>query len=424
MTLVKTSLLTLISTAMKMLAGLVISKALALYVGPAGFAIVGQFQSFVQLLTTAAKGGIDNGIAKYTSQYRADEARLSQLFSTTARITVASSLAAGVVLVAGSGALSEYLLKSTEYRYVFVTFGCTVVLFALNSMLLSILNGLHEIRLYIAINIFQSLLTLVLTGILIVLFGIDGALLALVTNQSLVFVVVLWALRHHAIVRLQRFRGAFHRTDALQLSRYALMTVVSATVAPLTVMLVREHIGQTLGLPEAGYWQAAWYVSSVYLTVVTTSLAVYYLPKLSGLDSAAAIRAELRHGYAIVMPVAVLAALVVFVGKDLIIRLIFTPEFTPMRPLFKWLLIGDMFKIASWLLSYLMLAKAMSRAYIVTEVVFSASFVLLTMGFTRVFGLEGVMYAHALNYAAYFAAVALVTRPVWRSASLVETSPC
>src|SRR5690348_10648822 len=100
MTLVKTSLLSLVSTAMKMLSGLVVSKALAIYVGPVGFAIVGQFQNFVQLLTTAAKGGIDNGVTKYTAQYGRDSASLAPLFSTASRITLVASLIVGVALVA------------------------------------------------------------------------------------------------------------------------------------------------------------------------------------------------------------------------------------------------------------------------------------------------------------------------------------
>jgi PST family polysaccharide transporter len=81
-----------------------------------------------------------------------------------------------------------------------------------------------------------------------------------------------------------------------------------------------------------------------------------------------------------------------------------------MRGLFMWQLIGDVFKLAAWLLGYLMLAKAMTQAFILTEVFFSAFFVGLTFWFVNNFGLIGVTYAHAVNYAVLLVVVFFITR--------------
>jgi O-antigen/teichoic acid export membrane protein len=414
MTLVKTSLLSLLSTATKMLAGLVISKALAVFVGPTGLAIVGQFQNFTQLLMTAAKGAIDTGVTKYTAEYGSDTERQARLFSTALRISLATSLTTGLMLVVAAAPLAHLFLHDTSFAYVMVLFGITIGLFVLNNLLLCILQGLQEVRSYIFINIVQSLVNLALTTVMVALYGLDGALVALVVNQSLVLVVVLWKLRRHPIVRPANFRRAFDREEAKGLGRYALMSIVSAIAAPLTTMLVRDHLARRLGLEAAGHWQAAWYISSVYLTVVTTSLALYYLPKLSATQNNDQVRAELKGGYLIIMPVVALMAFCIYAGRELVVKMLFTEAFTPMLPLFAWMLVGDVVKLASWLFSYLMLARAMTRAFIATEVLFSASFVLLTMVLTARHGLQGVMMAHTLNYLLYLAAVVIVTRPFWR----------
>lgn len=413
MNLIKTSLLSLAATTAKMLAGLAISKALAIYVGPSGLAIVGQFQNFVQLALTAAKGALDTGVTKYTAEYGQDQARLSRLFGTALRICTACCVLVAIVLFTAAEPLSQYFLKSGAYAYIMRLFGVTICLFVLNSLLLAILNGLQEIRTYVVINIVQSVLTLVLTTALIVSLGVDGALIALVTNQSLVLFIVLWKLRQHPIIRVAAFRTAFDRIEAARLSKYALMAVVSAFASPLTSIFVRDHITRTIGLNEAGYWQAIWYISSTYLTVVTTSLAIYYLPKLSATVDRREIRAELINGYIIIMPIVMAAALSIYLARELVIRILFTEDFMPMLGLFRWMLIGDVVKLASWLVAYLMLAKAMTRAFIFTEVVFSASFVLLSMALTDRFGLVGVTYAHALNYLIYLLAVAVLTRRLW-----------
>ena len=397
-----------------MLAGLAISKALAIYVGPSGLAAFGQFQNFSQLMLTAAKGALDTGVTKYTAEYCHDEERRARLFGTALRICAVCCLLVALTLVVAADSLSLYFLHSGNFAYVIRLFGVTIGFFALNSLLLAILNGLQEIRTYIVVNILQSALSLVLTTALIVSLGIDGALIALVTNQSLVLFVVLWKLRGHPIIRAASFRTAFDRIEAARLSKFALMASVSAVAAPLTSILVRDNITRSIGQAEAGYWQAIWYISSVYLTVVTTTLSVYFLPKLSATHEKDEIRRELLAGYAIIMPTVIVFAFGIYLSRELLIRILFTEEFAPMVELFRWMLIGDVIKLASWLVSFLMLAKAMMRSFIVTEVIFSATFVLLSMVLTDHHGLVGVTYAHALNYSMYLLAVAILTQRFWR----------
>lgn len=414
MTLIKTSLLSFFATAIKMLAGLVISKAVAVFVGPTGLALVGQFQNLIQVLMTAAKGAIDTGVTKYTAEYRDDSVRLFKLFSTALVISLVASVLVSTLLISASSRLSSYFLQSEAYGYVMVIFGFTVALFVLNSLLLAILNGLHEIRTYIVINVIQSSVHLALTALLIAKWKLDGALIALVTNQSVVLAIVLWMLKRHPVIRPRSFLGGFDIAMAKRLGSFAAMTVASAVAAPVSTMLVRDHITRTMGLAEAGYWQGAWYVSTIYLTVVTTSLGLYYLPKLSATKDRLELHKELKAGYITIMPIVTLMALAVYTCRGPLVTLVFTKEFDPMLPLFKWLLIGDVIKLASWLLSYLMLAKAMSREFIATEITFSTTFVVLCMALTPAYGLEGVMYAHALNYGLYLVAVAVITRRFWR----------
>ncbi len=153
-----------------------------------------------------------------------------------------------------------------------------------------------------------------------------------------------------------------------------------------------------------------WYISSMYLMIVTTTLSIYYLPKLSELTKKSDIRQELISGYKIIMPIVIIMALIIYFLQDFIIWLLFTEEFTPMKELFMWQLIGDVIKLASWLLAYLMLAKAMTKTFISTEIIFSVSFVVLSIWFVNNYGLVGMSYAFALNYFVYLIIVIILTR--------------
>lgn len=146
MTLVKTSVLSFIATIIKMLAGLVINKAVAVYIGPQGLALIGQLHNFTQAATVAAQGGVNTGVTKYTAEYGKDSSRITALFGVASKISLISSIIVGFTIVLFSKFASVQVLKTEEYSYIFVLFGFTIILFVLNSLLLSILNGLKEIK--------------------------------------------------------------------------------------------------------------------------------------------------------------------------------------------------------------------------------------------------------------------------------------
>lgn len=413
MTLVKTSFLSFIATAMKLLAALAINKAVAVYVGPSGLALIGQFQNFIQLVMTVAQGAINSGVTKYVAEYGKDNERIPILFSTASKISLAASLIVGSGIVIFSNYASLQFLKSEEYGYIFIIFGFTIVLFVINNLLLSILNGLKEIKTWIMINIIQSLYSLVFTTLLIVFLGLDGALIALVTNQSVIFLIVIWMLRKHPVIKLENFKGAFDKSEAKKLGGFALMAITSAATIPVSHLIVRNYLGETLSWEHAGYWQAMWYISAMYLMVVTTTLSIYYLPRLSEITDKAELRKELWQGYKIIMPIVIAMSVMIFLLKDFIIWLLFTEDFAPMRELFLWQLVGDVVKLAAWLIAYLMIAKAMTQTFITTEIVFSLSFVLLSTWFVDQYGLIGMSYSFALNYTLYFFTILIVTKDQW-----------
>ena len=406
MTLIKTSVLSFIATAIKMLSMLAINKAVAVFIGPTGLALIGQFQNFTQLGMTVAQGGINAGVTKYTAEYGRESDQLGILFSTAFKVSFFCSIAFGLISILFSKLFSEYFLDTTEYSYVFVIFGISLPLFVLNQLLLSIVNGLKEVNVFIGANISQSIYGLIFTSILVIFFGLDGALIAMVTNQSVILLVVLWMLRKHVVIRWQLFKSAYSREEGRKLFRYSAMALTTAAMVPASHLLVRNYIGDTLGWEQAGYWQAIWYISTIYLMVVTTALSIYYLPRLSELSDNAEIRSELFSGYKIILPVVSLMAVAIYFCKDLIVWLLFTEEFEPIKELFVWQLIGDVIKLAAWLLSYLMLAKAMVRYLVVTEILFSILFVVLSILFVQRYGLIGVTYAFALNYTIYFLVMA------------------
>ena len=68
--LARTSLLNGAAVATRLVVGLALNKVLAVYIGPAGFGVIGQFQSLVAMLGALAGGAFGNGVTKLTAERR------------------------------------------------------------------------------------------------------------------------------------------------------------------------------------------------------------------------------------------------------------------------------------------------------------------------------------------------------------------
>jgi PST family polysaccharide transporter len=407
-TLIKTTLLNGIAVLVRMLTLLGLNKILAIYVGPAGYAVLGQFQNAVQMITTLASGAINTGVTKYTAEYHEEEEKQRAVWRTAGTISLTGSLLTAMLVIIFNRTLAEWFLKDQELASVFLWFAAALGFFVFNTLFLAILNGKKEIMRYVAANIAGSLFSLVVTATMAIQLGVYGALVALAIYQSLSFFVTLILVYNASWFRLEYLVGRIDSTVARNLAGYTLMALTSAMCVPLSHILIRNYLGETLGWDFAGYWEAMWRLSAAYLMLVTTTLGVYYLPRLSELKGLHEIRREILQGYKIILPVATGCAATMYVFRDLIIGLLFTAEFAPMAELFAWQLVGDTFKIGSWILAYLMLGKAMTKLFVISEVTFAALFVVLTVQFVEVFGLRGVAMAHATNYLIYWSLMAAI----------------
>lgn len=403
MNLLKTSVLNGVAVLIKTATMFILNKILAIYVGPAGYAAIGQFQNFIQMVTTFAGSAINTAVIKYTAEYYEDETKQRNIWKTAGSIVLLFSLIFSLIILIFQKQLSIYIFHTELYQTVFVWFAVFLTLFTFNALFLAILNGKKEVLRLVIANIVGSIFSLAVTSFLAIKYGLYGALVALSIYQSLAFLITLFLCYKADWFKVSYLFGKIDKAIAKKFVAFALMALVSAICVPLSQMVIRSYLTHEYGVTYAGYWEAMIRLSAAYLMLVTTTLGVYYLPRLSELESLKDIKTEIYLGYKYIFPLAVVGGLMVYILRDWIIALLFTKTFLPMRDLFLWQMIGDSLKIGSWILAYLMLSKAMMRLFITTEIIFALTSILLTYICTQLVGFEGVSIAHLLNYGMYWA---------------------
>jgi len=402
MTLFKTSILNGIAVLIKTATMFILNKILAVYVGPSGYAAIGQFQNFIQMITTFAGSAVNTAVVKYTAEYHEDETRQRVVWKTAGSFVLIFSFIFTFLVLIFHQKLSLLIFKTEAYGSVLIWFSVFLIFFNLNALLLAILNGKKEIIKLVVANISGSLFSLLITGVLAVMFGLYGALVALSIYQSLNFIVTLYLSYRSEWFDFSYFFGKIDRNIAKKILAFAAMALISAICVPLSQMVIRGYLIHEYSAAYAGYWEAMIRLSTGYLMLATTTLGVYYLPRLSELTNLQDIKKEIYLGYKLIFPLAVFGGIIIYAIKDWIIQLLFSAAFLPMRELFLWQMMGDSLKIGSWILAYLMLGKAMTKLFIVTEITFTCSSIVLTYLCTQYFGFKGVSIAHLVNYALYW----------------------
>ncbi|MGN7503733.1 MAG: O-antigen translocase [Alphaproteobacteria bacterium] len=419
MTLFKTSILSAIATCISICARFVVNKIISIYVGPAGLALIGQLQNFVALCLTFANGSINTGVTKYLAEKSDDEAGKDQtIIGNALWLNIFCAVATGMIVLFGAEHWADTLLSNTDYAHIFKVFSASLLFFSLNTLFMAVLNGKKRIADYITINIVGSLIGLLMSTMLIMAYGILGGLYALVLNQSAIFFVTFGVVIRRKLwpFMIGGMRHLPQKETLKKLLSYAVMTFTAAAISPLVNILIRTQMINHVGAVETGYWQGIWYISTMYLTLITTSLKTYYLPRLSELDTKQHVREEILRGYKILMPLVVASAVLIYLFRDLIILVAFTRDFQAMRELFLWQFVGDVLKIAGWLLGMVLAAKAMIMRSIIANTVFGFVFLILALLFIDLYGAVGATYAYALNYALFLPFIYWLAKPAFSEA--------
>lgn len=175
------------------------------------------------------------------------------------------------------------------------------------------------------------------------------------------------------------FHAPFERSLAQYFFKFAGVTFITGLAVSGIQLLIRAMIVADFGLAGVGIFNAAWTMSMTYVTLVVTALTTYYLPTLSATHDVAERTLLMQRVFRFVTVTITPLIIGVMLFKPLVIRLLFAPEYLPATKIMHWMLIGDYFKVTSWVFAMPMLAYADLKTFFWTELTIYASFLALSM---------------------------------------------
>lgn len=402
MYLAKASVWTAASTLIKIAAGLLVIKLLAVAFGPEGVGQAGNFRQLITVLGVLAGAGIFNGVTKLVAQHHDDPEQLKRVTGTSSAMVLGFSTLLAAVFLLAAQPISMGLFGHDRYQNVVRLVAFIQMGIAWANLTLAILKGFRDARGNALSLIIGSIIGVAAWYLCFRLGGYEGALLGLALVPALVVFPALWMMKRREHVPFSYLKPRWNSALAGQLSKFTLMALMTSVTLPVAYVMMRNLMAAQYSWDEVGIWQGVSTISDAYLQFITATFSVWLLPTLSRLTAKEDITREVVRSLKFVLPAVAAASFTVWLLRDFAIWLLFSVKFAAMRDLFAWQLVGDVLKVGAYVFGYLVIAKASLRFYVLAEI---SQFALLT-GFSRwlipAHGALGAAQAYMATYIVYF----------------------
>jgi O-antigen/teichoic acid export membrane protein len=394
---------------LRMLVNLVIVKLISVSVGTTGLGLLGNFMSLTTLVSVFAGGGIANGITKYVAEYSSKPNRLISFLGAATLYGCVFSAIFLLFTVVFHSQISLLVFNTVNYEWLIPCFGVAQFLTFLGTGVVAVINGQRRSDLFAKITISAYLCVLPLVFLLVTYFGIYGAAISLMLSISCTAFPSLYLIIRHnrRLVKTIKLRASL--SDIRKLSSFTLMLVASAVLFPTSEIFIRSQIIQHLGYEQAGIWQGLNRLSGAYLGFFTVFLSTHYMPKLSNLLSSKDLMKEVKENLVLSSIAFAIFAVLIYFFRGFVINLLFSESFSPMKDFIHLQLLGDFFRLLSYVIGFLAVAKAAIVIYISAEIIQSALYSgLVWFNLSHNGNMETVVQSYTLTYFSYFIVSSIV----------------
>ena len=392
---------------------LLVNKLMVVYGGPGALTLLTHFQNLLALFTALPSEGIQVGIVKYLAPLRPGSGRYRAWLGAGVLLNGAALLLGAGLLALFPGPLLGLFGRAGGWR---LGFAAGIGLLTGYALLVALLLAAGRLRAYVALTVTMSLAGgAALAAVLLGGAPVPAALLAYLLAQSLAVVPAAWVARRHGLLR--RPRGRVSRAALRGLGRFLLLALSLILFGRAVNFALRDVLMVRYGLARTDLWQAVAKMSDNYTMVFSAVLGSVYYPRLAALaGQPAALRRYVRTVLLLLAPGLAAGLGLLYLLRDGLLPLLFDARFGAARGLLGPQLLGDWARFMSWLLLFLLTARAQVGRYVAVQAGAAVSYVTLLAVLLPRYQLLGATVAYAVHYWLLLLFCAVYFRADWRAA--------
>lgn len=389
--------------AYQILINIIKTKLVAILLGPAGVGISGLYLSATDLVTQITGMGLSSSAVRNVSEaYGTGKVeRFARVVTAFRRLVWLTGILGMIAVIVFSPVLSKTSFGNHEYIYGFIVISVTLLLTQLSNGQRVLLQGTRSLKYLAKATAIGLTIGLFVSIPLFYFFGTDGIVPNIVIGSFTTFLLTWFFARKIPVEKV-----SLSSREVIQEGRTMMTMGIAMSLTHVFASLIsyalRGFIRSQGGVEDVGIFTAGYQLMNQYTGLVFTAMITDFYPRLSAVNTDNAkcrdmVNKQAEIGLLILGPM--MAVCIIYIS--FIVRILFSEDFMAVNDYIIWCAVGILFKMASFAIGYILLAKAESKMFLITETISSAfTFVLNILGYW-LFGLIGLGIASLLGFVFY-----------------------
>ena len=375
------------------------TKLVALWIGPAGMGLFAIFNSAVDMIVNISNLGMRTSATRSISMASDIPDKLKRVAVAARRWAMLMGVIGAIVIAMASPWLSEMSFgdRSHVWGYVLLSLAVLANSFTLGEQ--AVLQGTSMLKKLAQASFYGALSGLILSIPLYYFLG-ERSIVPSILCYSLSVLIFSYFIRKKGFalqgVTVTLKDATNIGKDFLKLGIFITLTDVVSQTSNYIFISYLNNVADT---ETVGYYQAGYTLIARYSGLILSALCVEYFPRLSkvahsNMKLKVFVSQEISIALMVLTPVIV--AFILF--SRLIITILYTDDFFVIENYITIGIIGMVFRVFSWCMSYVVLAKGRGKMFFIIEVLDIFVFLGAYIAAYHWFGIDGFGGAFILWY--------------------------
>ncbi len=392
------------ASVINILIGLFKIKLVAVLLGPAGIGLIGLLNNLMAMVSNVAAMGTGTSGTRQIAEANAGNDR-------KAVASARRALFFGTLVLAGLGGLFTWIFKeplatwflsdknkSEWVGWLSIGIVFTVAAGSQNALL----TGMRRVPDLAKLSIYSSAFATIIGVTAVWFFKEEGLLLFIISMPLSTFILGHLYVSKLPKVVVQPIPLTELKKQWHTLLRLGFAFMGAGLIVTLGQLAVRTLVQNRLGFEALGLFEASWVISMTYIGFVLSAMGTDYYPRLTGIinDHSATTRlVNEQTEIALLFASPILLAMLTLAPWVLV--LLYSNEFSQAAQILRWQVLGDVLKILSWPLGYVILASGAGKTFLLFESLIAIVFFVTTWFGLDYFGIEATGISFFVMYLVY-----------------------
>lgn len=374
-------------------------KFVAIILGPSGMGVAGLLNTASLTIQQFTSLGLNLAVVKEIGAARGNDQQLNDIVSALRPFIIIIALVGAMICLFAPGLLSQITFGNDLYRNSFLFLAAAVFFSIVGGALMSVLQGLHEVKRLSRASVVGSLVGLLVGVPLYWLWGTDGiapAMVALALSTCIWYYI---SLKKSTDTTSKSWHKEIHLPILKRILTMGVILMSNDLFRSLSNFCVNIYVRSIGGMDDVGFYQSCSTMTSQYSAIVFTAMAMDYLPRLAAVAGSNSKMTEVvnRQIEVVGLMITPVVCAVVFLAPW-VIEILQTKQFLVATPLLRLLALAVVVRALMYPLGYIVFAKDNRKLFFWMESVGAnvLTFLLTCSGY-HFAGLAGLGFAAILD---------------------------